>query len=49
MLGRGLGQQLDAINQFLGDVYSEGQIVAEGVVPADMVIGCLQYRPEMQG
>ena len=49
MLERGLNQRLDAVNHFLGDVYGEGQIVKDGIVPPDMVMDCPQYRPQMRG
>ena len=48
-LERGLRQRLAAINRFLGDVYGEGLIIKDGVVPADLVLGCPQYRPQMRG
>ena len=36
-LERGLTQRLTAINLFLKDVYHEGRILAEGIVPRDLV------------
>ena len=45
----GLTQRLRALNAFLGDIYDEARIVADGVVPVDMVRGCPQYRLEMRG
>ncbi|MDE2862989.1 MAG: circularly permuted type 2 ATP-grasp protein [Chloroflexota bacterium] len=48
-LDRGLRQRLDAINRFLGDVYGEGQIVKDGIVPSEMILTCPQYRPQMRG
>ncbi len=48
-LEAGLIQRLTALNRFLGDVYGPGRIVADGVVPADMVLDCPQYRPGMRG
>ena len=44
----GLTQRVRALNFFLQDVYSEGRIIDDGVIPEDMVRGCPQYRPEMQ-
>ena len=46
---RGLTQRLTAINLFLKDVYHEGKILAEGVVPRDLVYSCKHYRREMCG
>ena len=48
-LDRGLRQRLAAINRFLGDVYGEGRIVKDGIVPSEMVLSCPQYRPQMRG
>ena len=48
-LERGLGQRLTAINLFLKDIYHEGRILAEGVVPRDLVYSCRHYRREMRG
>jgi uncharacterized circularly permuted ATP-grasp superfamily protein len=48
-LERGLIQRLTAINLFLKDVYHEGRILAEGVVPRDLVQSCRYYRREMRG
>src|ERR1700704_5750062 len=48
-LERGLPQRLTAINLFLKDVYHEGRILAEGVVPRDLVQSCRHYRREMRG
>ena len=44
----GLTQRIRALNFFLQDVYSEGRIIDDGVIPEDMVKGCPHYRPEMQ-
>ena len=48
-LDAGLTQRVTALNAFLEDVYGEGRIVDDGVVPADMVYECPQYRLEMRG
>src|SRR5688572_29109291 len=48
-LERGLTQRLTAINLFLKDVYHEGRILAEGVVPRDLVQSSRHYRREMRG
>ena len=46
---RGLKQRLTALNLFLKDVYHEGRVLRDGVVPPDLVLGCPQYRTEMRG
>jgi uncharacterized circularly permuted ATP-grasp superfamily protein len=45
----GLTQRLTAINLFLEDVYHDGRILAEGVVPRDLVYSCRHFRREMRG
>jgi uncharacterized circularly permuted ATP-grasp superfamily protein len=49
LLERGLTQRLMAINLFLKDIYHEGRILAEGVVPPELVYSCRHYRREMRG
>ena len=46
---RGLRQRLEALNLFLADIYGPGRIVADGVIPADTVRGCPQFRIAMRG
>ena len=48
-LESGLTQRIAALNRFLEDVYGEAHIIADGVIPADVVRGCPQYRIEMRG
>ena len=48
-LERGLTQRLTAINLFLKDVYHEGRILAEGIVPRELVQSCRHFRREMRG
>ncbi len=48
-LEAGLTQRLKALNLFLEDVYGAARIVADGVIPVDVVRGCPQYRIEMRG
>jgi uncharacterized circularly permuted ATP-grasp superfamily protein len=46
---RGLAQRLLALNLFLKDIYHEGRILNEGIVPRDLVYSCPHYRREMSG
>jgi uncharacterized circularly permuted ATP-grasp superfamily protein len=46
---RGLTQRLTAINHFLKDIYHEGRILSEGIVPRELVHSCRHYRREMRG
>ena len=48
-LEAGLVQRITALNRFLGDVYGECRIVTDGVIPADVILDCPQYRPELRG
>ena len=49
MLERGLTQRLTAINLFIKDVYHDGRILAEGLIPRDLLYSCRHYRREMRG
>jgi uncharacterized circularly permuted ATP-grasp superfamily protein len=45
----GLTQRLRALNLFLADIYNDQKILADGVVPRDLVLGAPSYRREMLG
>jgi uncharacterized circularly permuted ATP-grasp superfamily protein len=49
VLERGLTQRLTAINLFLKDVYHDERILAERIVPRDLVQSCRHFRREMRG
>jgi uncharacterized circularly permuted ATP-grasp superfamily protein len=49
MLERGLKQRVAALNAFLGDIYHDQRILAEGRIPRERVLGNAQYRREMHG
>jgi uncharacterized circularly permuted ATP-grasp superfamily protein len=46
---KGLTQRITALNLFLHDVYSEARILAEGVIPREVVYSCKHFRREMRG
>jgi uncharacterized circularly permuted ATP-grasp superfamily protein len=46
---RGLTQRLTALNLFLADVYHDERILAEKVVPRQLVYSAQHYRREMRG
>ncbi|NWG21050.1 MAG: circularly permuted type 2 ATP-grasp protein [Chloroflexi bacterium] len=46
---RGLTQRIIALNLFLRDVYHEGRILADGVIPRELLYSCRHYRREMRG
>jgi len=48
-LDRGIKQRVKALNLFLWDVYHERKILKDGILPADLVLGNSNYRPEMVG
>ena len=48
-LEMGLAQRLQALNSFLTDIYGEARILADGVIPPDLVYRCPHYRIEMAG
>jgi uncharacterized circularly permuted ATP-grasp superfamily protein len=45
----GLMQRITALNLFLKDIYNEGRILADGIVPREIVFSCKQYRRQMIG
>jgi uncharacterized circularly permuted ATP-grasp superfamily protein len=47
ILESGVTQRVTALNLFLHDIYHARRIIADGVVPADLVLGNANYRPEM--
>src|SRR5579875_2967028 len=46
---KGLTQRITALNLFLKDIYNEGRILKDGVVPRELVYSCPQFRRQMQG
>jgi uncharacterized circularly permuted ATP-grasp superfamily protein len=46
---RGLKQRIMALNNFLDDVYHDGKILNDGIVPRELVFTCKHYRREMRG
>jgi uncharacterized circularly permuted ATP-grasp superfamily protein len=46
---KGLAQRLTALNLFLKDLYGEGKILKDRVIPSALVYSCAHYRREMRG
>lgn len=46
---RGLTQRITALNLFLRDIYHEGRILADGIVPRELVYSCKHFRRQMIG
>jgi uncharacterized circularly permuted ATP-grasp superfamily protein len=49
LIERGLTQRITALNLFLHDVYHEGKILAQGVIPREIVYSCQHFRRQMRG
>lgn len=45
----GIKQRVAALNHFLHDIYHDGKIIKDGLIPADLVFGNANYRAEMKG
>lgn len=45
----GLIQRLDALNQFIDDLYNDRRIITEGVFPEEVVASSTNWRPECVG
>lgn len=43
-LERGLEQRVRALNLFLHDVYHDGKIMSDGIIPRDLVVNAPNYR-----
>jgi len=48
-LAGGLRQRVRALNRFLHDIYHEQRILAEGVIPAEQVLGNDAFQVSMRG
>jgi uncharacterized circularly permuted ATP-grasp superfamily protein len=46
---RGLKQRLTALNMFLHDIYHDQKILKDRVVPRDLVVNAVHFRPEFVG
>jgi uncharacterized circularly permuted ATP-grasp superfamily protein len=46
---RGLTQRITALNLFLKDIYHEGKILSDHVVPREVVYTCKHFRRQMRG
>jgi uncharacterized circularly permuted ATP-grasp superfamily protein len=49
VIERGLEQRIRALNEFLHDIYTDGRILADGVVPREIIYSCRHFRREMRG
>ncbi|MCC5829376.1 MAG: circularly permuted type 2 ATP-grasp protein [Phycisphaeraceae bacterium] len=49
VLEAGLKQRITALNLFIDDVYHEGKILKDKVIPEDLVLGARAYRKQVAG
>ena len=49
LLERGLTQRIVALNLFLHDIYHDGRILRDQVVPREMIYTCKHFRRQMMG
>jgi uncharacterized circularly permuted ATP-grasp superfamily protein len=49
LIDRGLKQRVRALNLFVHDIYHQRQILKDGVVPTELVLGASGYRRELHG
>ena len=45
---KGLTQRLTALNLFLKDIYHQGRILSDGIVPRELIYSCRHFRREMR-
>ncbi len=46
---QGLKQRITALNLFLADIYTDGRVLKDGIVPRGMIYGSKHYRREDAG
>jgi uncharacterized circularly permuted ATP-grasp superfamily protein len=49
LLERGLIQRIDALNHFLQDIYNEGKILKDKIIPEDLILGSKDYLKPCKG
>ncbi|MEJ2532492.1 MAG: circularly permuted type 2 ATP-grasp protein [Halioglobus sp.] len=48
-VSRGLAQRSRALNRFIDDIYNKQKILADGILPADIVLDSGNYKPQCAG
>ena len=46
---KGIRQRLKTLNLFLKDIYSDQQIIKDGIIPPDLIASCPHYMREVYG
>ncbi|WP_114752187.1 circularly permuted type 2 ATP-grasp protein [Pleomorphovibrio marinus] len=49
LLEKGLIQRIDALNHFLQDIYNEGKILKDKIIPEDLILGSKDYLSPCKG
>ncbi|MFN0101819.1 MAG: circularly permuted type 2 ATP-grasp protein [Bryobacteraceae bacterium] len=49
VIEEGLTQRIQALNEFLRDIYTDGNILNDKIVPREIIYSCKHYRREMRG
>ncbi|CAN5474022.1 circularly permuted type 2 ATP-grasp protein [soil metagenome] len=49
MIERGLTQRIKALNAFLDDIYHRQEILREGLIPWELVLGCAYFERAVHG
>jgi uncharacterized circularly permuted ATP-grasp superfamily protein len=49
VIERGLTQRTTALNLFLHDIYHDGHILSDSLVPRELIYSCRHFRREMRG
>ena len=49
IIERGLTQRITALNLFLRDIYKDGKILRDGLIPRDIIESATFYRPQFSG
>jgi uncharacterized circularly permuted ATP-grasp superfamily protein len=49
LIETGLTQRIQALNEFLRDIHTDGHILNDKIVPRDIIFSCRPFRREMRG
>ena len=48
-VSKGLLQRVRALNSFIDDVYNKQRVLADGIIPAEVVLESINYKPQCAG
>ncbi len=46
---QGLKQRATALNMFVDDVYNEGKVLRDSIIPRELILSCEVFRPQCKG